>query len=47
MNEPVQQFYELEGLVQASMNGVVCGVCDHALYEFITLKSLRNPNPEY
>lgn len=43
MNEPVQQFYELEGLVQASMNGVVCGVCDHALYRVHHIKEPEEP----
>lgn len=43
MNERGQQFYELEEVVQASMNGVVCGVCGHTIHTVRHIKGLEKP----
>jgi len=43
MNEPGQQFCELEEVVQASMNGVVCGVYGHTVYTVHHIKGLEKP----
>lgn len=32
MNESGQRFYELEEVVQASINGIVCDVYDHTIH---------------
>lgn len=47
MNEPGQQFYEMEEVVQASrMEWYVVSVVTPYL-QFITLKGLSNHNPDY